>query len=388
MSALRCPACGLVNYANSTACRRCGGALASGQGISTGGLAVEAPPQGVNPIAGYTPDQTLGPVTGGLRPVQTAPQPGGFNQPQSSSPDTNVAQPTQPYSPGPPPAGPLSGTIPAPDTFSQAPTSGPLGSVPPPPGGFGPAPYPGAFNQTQPSAPFYNVQPPEAAPYARTSYGAGAYPAPYARPMAAPANLRQGMAITSLILGCLSPFSCAVFGIGSIVGIVLGIVATVKAQRYPAQYGGKAMAIIGIGLNGFSMVVVVPIVLAIAIPNMLLSRMAANEASAIGTLRSIASAEAKYQSTIARGEEFGSLDQLISAGLVMRGTESKLGYKFEVRASEYRTRSGIDHRFEAYATPAVYGSTGRRSFYTDQQFVIRAADKGGRQAGNTDPAIQ
>jgi len=195
------------------------------------------------------------------------------------------------------------------------------------------------------------------------------------------------MAITSLVIGCLSPFSCALFGVGSLVGIVLGIAATVKAQRYPAEYGGKVMAIIGVALNGFSMVIVLPIIAAVTIPNLLASRIVANEASARGTLRIIASAEASYQSTITNGKQFGSIDQLIEAGFLSRGIETRSGYKFDIKATENWTRSGYEYRFEAFATPAVYNSTGRLSYYTCQDFVIRGADKSGRQASSADPPI-
>jgi hypothetical protein len=192
------------------------------------------------------------------------------------------------------------------------------------------------------------------------------------------------MAITSLVIGCLSPFSCAVFGIGSIVGIVLGIVATVKAQRYPTQYGGKTMAIFGIALNGFSIVIVIPIMMAIAIPNLLLSRMNANEAFAISTLRSIGTAEATYQNSH-RG--FGSFDQLTEAGLLGMSIQIRSGYRFDVKATETRQRWGSEYRFEAFATPVAYGSSGRRSFYLCQDFVIRGADKSGKPASNADPPI-
>jgi hypothetical protein len=229
--------------------------------------------------------------------------------------------------------------------------------------------------------------PPEAAVYARAGYAAP-YQAPYAYPGAPVVKLRQGMAITSLVIGCLSPFSCALFGIGSIVGIVLGIVATVKAQRYPSEYGGMTMAIIGIALNAFSMVIVLPIGLALTIPNLLKSGMAANEASAIGTVRTIGTAEATYQSVVTNGKSFGNLEQLAGAGLVAGDTQVKKGYKFEVRATENWTRGAALYRFEVFATPTAYNVTGRRSFYTDETFIIRMADKGGKQAGNTDPAIR
>src|SRR5262245_31552771 len=326
MSGVRCPACGLVNFAGNDTCRRCGGLLSASVGISTGGLPGRAAYPG-NPLPTYPTQQTQEPGAG----VFGAPQ--------------------QP-----------------PSTFSHSQPSGSFGGVAPQ-GGFIPPP------------------PGDAAAYARAPYAAVPYQTTYPGPAARPASLRQGMAITSLVLGCLSPFSCAVFGVGAIVGIVLGIVATVKAQRYPAEYGGKVMAIIGIALNGFSIVVVLPIALAIAIPNLMLSRMAANEASAIATLRSIGTAEATYQSTVTSGRGFGNLDQLIEAGFLPRGAESKSGYRFEIRAMEDRSRFGSQYRFEAFATPVAYRSTGRRSYYVNQDFVIRGADKSGRQASSVDPPI-
>jgi hypothetical protein len=104
----------------------------------------------------------------------------------------------------------------------------------PPSGGYAPGP------------------PPEGAPYAGAFYGGFQQPQ-YGQSVVRQTNLKQEMAIASLILGCLAPFSCAcvLFGIGPMIGTVLGIVAAVKAQRYPAQYGGKTIAIIGIVLNGF-----------------------------------------------------------------------------------------------------------------------------------------
>src|SRR5262249_30470855 len=150
---------------------------------------------------------------------------------------------------------------------------------------------------------------------------------------------------------------------------------------------GKVMAIIGVGLNGFSMVVVLPIIAALAIPNLLASRIAANEASARATLRMIGSAEAQYQSTITNGKQLGSIDQLVETGFLPGGIETKNGYKFEIKPTEIWARSGSEYRFEAFATPAAYNSSGRLSYYTCQDLVIRGADKSGKQAGSGDAPI-
>ena len=120
------------------------------------------------------------------------------------------------------------------------------------------------------------------------------YPAPKQRPA-----LRQGLAITSLVLGVLSLPTLGCLGIGALLGVVLGILALVRANREPLVYGGQGLAIAGIAASALSLLVAIPlggIVAAIAIPSLMRARVSANEAATIGDIRTVISAEAAYQS--------------------------------------------------------------------------------------------
>jgi type IV pilus assembly protein PilA len=199
---------------------------------------------------------------------------------------------------------------------------------------------------------------------------------------------KKGLAIFSLVLGIISFFTLGLLGVGAIVGIILAVVAMGKAKREPWNYGGRTIAIAGLVLSITSLVTMVPvgIIAAVAIPNLLASRMAANEGSAVRSLNTIASAEMVYQSTTGQGK-YATLQELESAGLIdaTLGSGVKHGYRFTIELTD-RSGEMTAVGFAVTGVPLEYRSSGRRSFYVDETSVIRAADNhGGPSSAQDDP---
>jgi type IV pilus assembly protein PilA len=166
---------------------------------------------------------------------------------------------------------------------------------------------------------------------------------------------------------------------------ICGTVAFLRTKKSPQEYGGKGMAIAGIVLSLLT-VLIVPIVGVIAIPNLLAARRAANEGSAISTVRNLASAEKTYLATT-KGVDCGDIKSLTEKNLIdsSLSQEEKSGYRF-------RINSPGSGGCELNATPIVsegVTATGRRSFYmTDKDgWKLHAAEAGGSPAGINDKEI-
>jgi type IV pilus assembly protein PilA len=129
--------------------------------------------------------------------------------------------------------------------------------------------------------------------------------------------------------------------------------------------------------KGFSLiellivVVSIGIIAAIAIPNLLASRRAANEAAAISTMRTIVSAETTCHATAAAGVANAYCDSAALAGSNLLDSSfsvsptTRTGYDFTITALTPAT-SG----FDAIAVPVTIGTTGTRSFAVAERGVI------------------
>lgn len=196
---------------------------------------------------------------------------------------------------------------------------------------------------------------------------------------------QKGLAIAALVLGIISFITFGLLGVGAIVGIVLAVKAMGRVSREPWRYGGRSMAIAGLVLSITSLTSAfgLGIVMAITVPNLLASYRAANEGSAIHSLRTLHEAEATFQSTVGNGN-YGTLEELNAANLVdvKLATGTRNGYTFTVTVDNENLGS-----FAVTAVPETYGSTGIRSFYIDETGIIRGADNNGGPSTQMDKPL-
>jgi len=151
--------------------------------------------------------------------------------------------------------------------------------------------------------------------------------------------------------------------------------------------------------KGFSLIellIVVTIILiiaAIAIPNLMRSKMTANEAAAVEALRTLNSTAVMYSMTYGGfphaitdlGPNGGSPNPTsASADLIdsVLATGVKSGYKFAF-AVVSADPAGNVLAYSITASPITPGTTGQRSFYTDQSGTIRATSSGTADATST-----
>src|SRR5271163_1428416 len=136
--------------------------------------------------------------------------------------------------------------------------------------------------------------------------------------------------------------------------------------------------------KGFSLIellIVVAIILiiaAIAIPNLIKSKMAANEASAVGSVRTINTGEVNYAASCPAVGYSATLVELNTGAICAGGTGiidnvlaggAKSGYTFTY--APVKGADGLNDTYTSAGTPSTVGTTGQRQFCSSQSGVIQ-----------------
>jgi type IV pilus assembly protein PilA len=185
----------------------------------------------------------------------------------------------------------------------------------------------------------------------------------------------SGKAVASLVCGLLFFVPLAFLA-----AIIFGHIALSEIHKSAGRLKGAGMAIAGLIL-GYLWVVAFPIMLiiaAIAIPNLLRARMAANESSAVFGIRRLAAAEVSYAANHPQTGFTCSLSDLSSEKLISNrlGIGEQAGYAFELKNCSAEPVGSPNTKFEIVAYPLRAHQTGVRAFCADESAVIKVDDSG------------
>ena len=141
-------------------------------------------------------------------------------------------------------------------------------------------------------------------------------------------------------------------------------------------------------------VAIIGIIAAIAVPGLLRARLSGNEASAIGSVRTLSSAQATYSASCGGNGFASTLAALATAPPASvpfvppdLGTGTKSGYNFTVfpgatavqvlaAASTCNTTANSMTNFVGTGNPITAGTTGVRAFGVDETGVLRWVGSG------------
>jgi len=217
-------------------------------------------------------------------------------------------------------------------------------------------------------------------PFAATTNTRGetpiAFPAQSAGVPGAPPET-DGKAVASLV--CSLVFF--LYPITQITAIVLGHMSRADIKRSAGRKSGEGMALAGLilGYVQVALLPVIAIVAAIAIPNLIRAKQAANEATAVATVRTIVAEEL----TVHDQKHAFTCDAHDFASSTARDaitTGPKTGYAYELTDCS-------DESFRVLATP-VNAQTGRRTFCADESGTVKSLESGLGGDGGLEPCMK
>ena len=199
----------------------------------------------------------------------------------------------------------------------------------------------------------------------------------------------SGLAIASFVVALVGLVTCILAPLTFLPALILGRVALVQIGKSEGRLGGQGLAIAGVCLAGVN-VLVVPVVAAIAIPNLVASRAASNEAAAIASLRAYLSAQSTFRRTDfygkgmrvyanpSDGKGFPDLYEVGGNRLTLIDSRfaeatspasAKFGYYFaDIEYDDYSNDCGL------CAVPAAYNRSGRNVFIVDATGTVYQKD--------------
>ena len=192
----------------------------------------------------------------------------------------------------------------------------------------------------------------------------------------------SGKALASLVTGI---FGLLLFPIG-IAAIILGHMSRTEIRKSNGRLKGDGMATAGLvmGYGAFAIIPFILILAAIAIPNLLRARMAANESSAAGGVRILNAAEVNYRTAHPEAGFTCSLADLNGRGSSAPSDHAQFiddnlasgletGYRFELRNC---VNSETEGKYQVVAYPVKLNNTGTRAFCSDETEIIRVDASG------------
>jgi len=188
---------------------------------------------------------------------------------------------------------------------------------------------------------------------------------------------KQGLAVGALVCGIIGIVGCPLVGV---VGIVLGIVALVNVNRDPMRNTGRGLAIGGICTGAASLLIVIPLMIAILLPSLSRAKELAKRAQCASNLMQIGSALAVYSNSN-RGELPESTEvwqQRLGAsaplGPMTFVCPSDIGVTCSYRYVPGRKMDGSSTTIIVYEDPAIHNSEGGNVLFADGHVdFIRAA---------------
>jgi hypothetical protein len=202
------------------------------------------------------------------------------------------------------------------------------------------------------------------------SNGIAPVSSPQGLPPGQPAT--SGKAVASLICGLFVFF----FPL-SAVAVILGHLSLSEIRNSAGRLVGRGLAITGLVL-GYAGLAFVPLLIlaAIAIPNLLRARIAANESRALSVLRTLNVAEGSYAQPHRETGFTCSLRDLHGAELIDDSLAGghRYGYTFQIQGCTSDAGGGAHTKYQVFAVPDKdkYNQSGVRVFCSDESSVIRS----------------